>query len=162
MEFKRLSAGVLSLSATGLVGIAMFEGYSGSAYVDQVGVQTIGFGTTRTADGQAVKPGSTTTPNRALVMLSSDAGSAQARIRSCVGDVPMYQHEWDAYVSLAYNIGPGAFCGSTLVARLKQLPPDYAGACGQILRWNRAAGVVLPGLKKRREAEFALCMGGAP
>ena len=50
---------------------------------------------------------------------------------------------------------------STLVRLLKQAPHDYLGACKQILRWNMAGGRVLPGLVKRREAEYRMCMGDA-
>jgi lysozyme len=72
--------------------------------------------------------------------------------------VPLYQHEYDAYLSLSYNIGPTAFCKSTLVRKLNQ--QDYSGACAQILRWNRAGGEVVRGLSIRREAEYKQCLGG--
>jgi len=65
----------------------------------------------------------------------------------------------DAYVSLAYNIGYAGFCKSTIVKRLKQRPPDYTGACEAILLWNKAGGKVMPGLVKRREAEYQQCRG---
>ena len=62
--------------------------------------------------------------------------------------------------ALAYNIGPGAFCGSTLVKRLNA--EDYPGACREILRWNRAGGRVVQGLVNRREAEYRQCIGAQP
>jgi lysozyme len=146
----------------GLAGIAVHEGYRPRAYDDGVGVQTVGFGTTTRADGSPVKPGDTTTPERAVVRLAVDADAIQQRMRACIGEVPLYPHEWDAYVSLAYNIGPGAFCGSTLVKKLKTMPPDYAGACDQLLRWTKAGGRELPGLVRRRQAEHRLCRDGVP
>jgi lysozyme len=156
----RLSIALLSLSAAGLAGIALHEGYRSRAYDDGVGVQTMGFGTTRHPDGRPVAPGDWVTPERALIMLAHDAARIEREIKMCIGDVPLHPHEWDAYVSLAYNIGPAAFCRSTLVKKLKADPPDYAGACAEILRWNKAGGGVLPGLVKRREAEYRRCMGG--
>lgn len=152
MAVKRTSIAGLSLSAAALVGIAMHEGYRPAAYDDGVGVQTIGFGTTA-----GVKPGDKITVERALVRLLEDAEKHQRELRACIGDVPMYQHEWDAYVSWSYNVGTGAACKSSLVRKLKA--GYYAGACTELLRWDRAGGRVLPGLTKRRQAEYQQCMG---
>lgn len=147
---RRVAA--LSLSAAALVGIALHEGYRGTSYDDGVGIQTIGFGTTA-----GVKPGDKITPERALVRLLDDANRMQQELRACIGEVPMYQHEWDAVVSWTYNVGTGAACKSTLVKKLKS--QDYPGMCRELLRWNQAGGRVLPGLVKRRQAEYQLCMG---
>lgn len=147
----RITVAALAVSAVCLAGIATHEGYRGEAYKDAVGVPTIGFG--ETAD---VKMGDKTTPERALVRLLSSTEKHADAIRQCI-KVPLYQHEFDAYVSLAYNIGTGAFCKSTLVKKLNA--KDYTGACEEIRRWNRAGGKVLPGLTKRRETEYRMCMG---
>lgn len=63
-----------------------------------------------------------------------------------------------AWLSLAYNIGAGGFCKSS-VARLANAG-DLLGACDAISKFNRAAGVVFPGLTKRRERERVLCLEG--
>jgi lysozyme len=159
---QRLLPSLLVVSAVALGSIALHEGYRERAYDDGVGVQTYGFGTTRRPDGAPVRPGDTITPERAVQRLSQDADRIGREIADCIGDVPLYQHEFDAYVSLAYNIGPGAFCRSTLLKKLKQQPPDYAGACREILRWRYAGGRELPGLVRRREAEYRRCMGEIP
>lgn len=156
----RLLPSVLTVSAIAVAGIALHEGYSSRAYDDGVGVQTVGFGSTAHPDGRPVKPGDTVAPERAVVMLARDADRFGREIARCIGDVPLAQHEFDAYVSLAYNIGSPAFCRSTIVRRLKQTPPDYAGACAAIKLWTKAGGRELPGLVKRREAEYRQCMGG--
>ena len=143
----------LAVSAAALVGIATHEGYRGEAYKDAVGVTTIGYGETA-----GVKMGDKTTPERALVQLLTSTEKHADAIRQCI-HVPLYQHEFDAYISLAYNIGTGAFCRSTLVKKLNA--KDYAGACEEIRRWNKAGGKVLPGLVKRREAEYKMCKGEA-
>ena len=152
----------LALSLAGGIGVMLYEGYRENAYDDGVGVQTVGFGSTTHVDGSPVKRGDKMPVERALVRLSQDVARFETEMRACLGPVPLYQHEWDAYVSLTYNIGGGAFCRSTLVKRLKQTPPDYAGACAEILKWNRAGGQVLPGLTKRRKDEFKLCTEGRP
>ncbi|WP_430233969.1 lysozyme [Nitrosomonas communis] len=144
---------IIGLSAAAIVMIASFEGYRGNSYDDGVGVQTIGFGTTAN-----VKPGDKMDPVRALGLLYRDANEITEQVAQCVGDVPVHQHEADAFISLSYNIGPTAFCRSTLVKKLKQSPPDYLGACNEILRWDKAGGRVLPGLTKRRQQEYQLCM----
>ncbi|GAB4209906.1 MAG: hypothetical protein Fur0019_17260 [Tibeticola sp.] len=157
----RTAAILSSVSAAAIVGIAGWESYRARAYDDGVGVQTIGWGTTRREDGSPVQRGDTTTPDRALIALNREAQRTAREIAACIGTVPLAQHEFDAYVSLAYNIGPAAFCRSTIVKRLRQTPPDYEGACAAVKMWNQAGGRVLPGLVKRREAEYRLCMWGA-
>lgn len=163
---------MLALSAFGLTGIAVHEGYRGTAYNDGAGVQTVGYGTTTKEDGRPVKPGDTITPERALVRLADHVTKTEQAMRACIGPVPLYPYEWDAYVSLAYNIGEAAFCRSTLVRRLQDtLTPAlshgereqaYAAACAEILRWNRAGGRVMSGLTTRRQAEYKQCLGVTP
>ncbi len=148
---NRVQLAALSLSATALVGIAAHEGYVERAYQDIVGVWTVGFGTT-----EGVKPGQTLDPVRALQRALTDAQKFEGALKECV-HVPLHQHEYDSLVALSYNIGPRAFCSSTLVRKLNA--GDYPGACKEILRWNRAGGKVVRGLVNRREQEYRLCMG---
>lgn len=147
----RMGIGALGISGALLVSIAVNEGYRGEAYKDAVGVPTVGYGETK---GVTMK--SKTTPDRALVQLLSSANRHADDIRQCI-NVPLYQHEFDAYVSLAYNIGAGNFCRSTLVKKLNA--KDYAGACAAIDDWVYAGGKKLPGLVKRRSRERAMCEG---
>ena len=142
----------LALSAAGFVGIAGYEGYTDRAVIPIPGdVPTIGFGTTG-----GVKLGDKTTPPVALRRALQDITKFEGAVKQCV-TVPLHQWEYDAYLSLAYNIGSGAFCSSTLVHRLNQ--GRYEEACRQILRWNRAGGRVVRGLVNRREAEYLTCVG---
>lgn len=153
---------LLALSAAGLVGIAVDEGYTTRAIPDPVKgtrVPTIGFGTTH-----GVKMGDTTTPVKALVRKLADVQQFEGALKTCV-TAPLHQHEYDAYVNLAYNIGPNAFCKSTLVKKLNTL--DYAGACDAILMWKRVGGTdcsepgnrTCPGLWARRLRLHAQCLG---
>lgn len=149
---RRLVVGALSLSAAGLVGIAGYEGYSDEAYIPITGdVPTIGYGSTTD-----VQKGDTITPPKALERLMRDVGVAESAIGRCV-KVPLYQHEYDAFASFAYNIGSEAFCSSTLVKKLNS--GDHEGACQELKRWVYVDGRRVQGLVNRREAEFRLCMG---
>ena len=149
-DTRKIRLGIASLvvSAAALVGIATHEGYRGEAYRDAVGVPTIGFGETA-----GVKMGDKTTPGRSLVQLLGSTNRHADAIRKCIA-VPLYQHEFDAYVSLSYNIGPGAFCQSTLVKKLNA--GDYAGACEEIKRWNRAGGESAAGTDETAGAGISL------
>src|SRR5690606_2436890 len=63
----------------------------------------------------------------------------------------MAQHELDAMVDLAYNIGVAAFQASTLVRKFNA--GDTAGAADEFLRWDKSGGRVLLGLRRRRAAD---------
>jgi lysozyme len=150
---RKAIAGIV-LSASALVGIALHEGYSDRAYTPVPGdVPTIGFGTTG-----GVKPGDTITPPKALVRALTDIQKFEGAVKKCV-TVPLAQNEYDAYIALSYNIGSGAFCGSTLVRKLNA--GDYDGACKQILVWDKFKGKPLRGLTIRRQEEYKQCMGGS-
>jgi lysozyme len=143
----------LSLSASALVSIAMHEGFKSEAYIPVKGdVATIGFGTTSN-----VKLGDKVSVERALVTLLDDTNKFELAVKNCV-KVPLHHYEYSAYVSLTYNIGSGAFCKSTLVRKLNTY--DYEGACKEILRWDKFKGSVLPGLTKRRQQEYRMCVNG--
>lgn len=158
---NRILIASLTLSAAGLVGIVAQEGYSDKAIIPVKGdVPTIGFGTTG-----GVRIGDTTTPPKALARALQDVQKYEGAIKQCV-TVPLYQYEYDAYASLAYNIGSTAFCHSSLVRKLNDA--DYAGACDEILRWTRYKGKncaapenarLCGGLAKRRQEEYKKCIG---
>lgn len=150
---NRTQVASLALSAVALVGIVAHEGYSDRAYIPVPGdVPTIGFGTTG-----GVKMGDRTNPTQALQRALSDINKFEGALKRCV-TVPLHQHEYDAFISLSYNIGSRAFCNSTLVRKLNA--QDYDGACREILRWDKFKGTSLTGLTKRRNDEFKTCTGG--
>ena len=146
----RRAVAALTLSATGLVSLLQSEGYTSRAVIPIKGdVPTIGFGTTA-----GVKMGDTITPQVAVSRALSDVSKFEGALKRCV-KVPLTQGEYDAYLSLSYNIGSGAFCGSTLVRKLNA--SDYAGACEQVLVWDKAGGRRVQGLTARRHREYAQC-----
>jgi len=150
---QRVVAGLLALSAAGLITIARHEGYRDTAYIPVPGDRpTLGFGAANN-----IEPGERTDPVRALVRLGQDVTDTERGLRACIGDIPLYQHEWDAFVSWAVNVGVGAACGSSLVRRLHAL--EYEAACRELLRWDHFRGEPLRGLTLRRRAEYKQCMG---
>lgn len=152
MSNPRIIVAALSLSAVAFGGLVSYEGYSSDAIIPIPGdVPTLGFGTT---DG--VKMGDKITPSKAVARALQDVAKFEGAVKQCV-KVPLHQREYDAFISLSYNIGPTAFCGSTLVRKLNA--GDYEGACREILRWDRAQGRVVRGLTLRRQAEHKTCMG---
>ncbi|MFX5276963.1 lysozyme [Acinetobacter baumannii] len=140
-------------SNAGLNLIKGFEGKRLNAYDDGVGVWTIGFGTIKYPNGVRVKKGDTCTEQQAETYLKNDLTKFEVAINKLV-KVPLTQNQFDALVSLTYNIGSGAFKNSTLLKKLNK--GDYQGAADQFLVWNKAGGKVMKGLVRRREAERAL------
>jgi lysozyme len=148
---QRAAAASLVASASVLVGVAVHEGYSSTAYRDTAGVATVGFGQ---ADG--VKMGDKTDPVRALKTLEDSLDAHAKGMVECI-HVPVSQGEYDAYLDFTYNVGVSAFCHSTLNKKLNS--GDYVGACLELVKWDQAGGRVLPGLVKRRQEEYLQCSG---
>lgn len=144
---------VMQMSATGINLICSFEGLKLKAYDDGVGVWTIGFGTTIYPNGIKVKKGDTCTEAQAKVYMAHDLKKFESAVNSAV-TVPINQNQFDALVSLAYNIGTGAFKESTLLKKLNEA--DYKGAAAQFAVWNKGGGKVMQGLVNRRAVERKL------
>lgn len=145
-------------SEAGIRLIKKYEGYRGRPYLCPAGKPTIGYGATFYPDG---RPVSMTDPaiseaeaSRILVDMLGEFEAAVDRLVT----VPITQHEFDALVSFAYNVGTEALAGSTLLRKLNA--GDKAGAADQFLRWDKSAGKTLAGLTRRRQEERALFLGG--
>ncbi|CAB4141207.1 COG3772 Phage-related lysozyme (muraminidase) [uncultured Caudovirales phage] len=132
--------------------IKKYEGYSANAYVCPAGVATIGFGTTK-IQGKPVQMGMKITTDEANAFLEEDLFVFEEAVNSLV-KVDITQNEFDALVSFTYNVGIGAFKGSTLLKMLNQ--NKKSDAAEQFLRWNKANKKELPGLTRRRTAEREL------
>ena len=138
----------LSISPAGIALIQAHEGLRLTAYRDAGVVWTIGYGSTG-----GVRRGMTITRDQAVLRLYHDVDDAEATVNNRV-TVPLSQSQFDALVSLVFNIGGGAFRKSTLLQKLNA--GDYAGASNEFMRWIKAKGRVLGGLVTRRAAERAL------
>jgi lysozyme len=148
----------MSLRTTrlGLSLVKEFEGLRLSAYKCPAGVWTIGYGHTTAAGGPAVKPGMKITKAQAEKILADDIDRFEDQVERILGakGQKLTAHQFDALVSLAFNIGLGAFGKSTLVRKIKS--GDLAAVPSQIMRWNKVKGKELSGLTRRRRAECAL------
>lgn len=136
----------MNYSQSGLQQTEQFESCELTAYQDVGGVWTIGYGHT----GPDVYSGLVITLLQATQLLLNDVQSAV----NCVNQlttVQLTQGEFDALVDFTFNCGCGAFAGSTMLQLLNQ--GDYLGAAAQLDLWDHAAGQVVAGLLRRRQAE---------
>jgi len=140
----------MKTSVAGRAAISRREGNKFKAYKDSVGIWTIGVGHTSVAGSPRVEPGMTITAVESDEILSRDLAKFERAVDDAV-KVELTQNQFDALVSLAFNIGGGAFAKSSVVKRLNQ--GDINGAANAFLFWNKAGGKVLPGLTNRRKQE---------
>lgn len=147
---------------TGQAGIDLikrFEGFSGKPYRCPADIPTIGYGSTRYADGREVSMSDPPiTEAQAVQLLADTLGRYEKGVTGLV-TVPLTQSQFDALVSFAYNLGVGNLGNSTLLKKLNNR--DYAGAANEFSRWVRGGGKILPGLVARREAERKLFLEAA-
>lgn len=134
--------------------VKKWEGFVGHTYKDAVGVFTIGYGTTAEAGvGIIPVPGMTITERQATVYLMRGLEKFADQIRPAI-TAPINDNEFSAFLSLAYNIGPGAFRKSTALKRFNA--GDRLGAAEALTWFDKAGGRTLKGLQKRRQEEKAL------
>src|ERR1700747_1130752 len=114
----------------GLALTQQFEGCRLTAYQDQVGVWTIGYGHT----GAGVVSGLTISQDQAAALLMSDVAAVCAYVHPAV-TVALQQNECDALVDVVFTLGRGAFAGSTLLRELNA--GNFAAAAAQFERWDR-------------------------
>ena len=147
-----IGAGALALAAPF---IAKWEGKSNDPYRDLIGKLTVCYGDTR-----GVKPGQRQTDAQCTDRLYRQIADHAAPVVACVPQLGGKGREPQlaASVSLAYNIGTGAFCKSTAARRFRA--GDWRGGCDAFLLWNKAGGRVVQGLVNRRRDERALCLTG--
>tara|TARA_B110000211_G_scaffold84129_1_gene98526 strand:- start:15658 stop:16101 length:444 start_codon:yes stop_codon:yes gene_type:complete len=131
--------------------IKKFEGCKLEAYQCAAGVWTIGYGHTK-----EVSEGDVISQFEAEDLLTYDLQEFEGYVLDYVS-VPMKQNEFDALVSWTFNLGSGNLRSSTLLKKLND--HKYKEVPTEIRRWNKAAGKVLDGLVRRREAESLLFQG---
>ncbi len=140
------------LTSAAVAMIKRFETLRLDAYLDPVGVPTIGYGHTR-----GVRLGMSITPSQAEQLLRQDLNEAQADVLRNV-KVPLNENEYGALVSLVFNIGGSAFARSRCLALLNR--EDRTGAAQEFRRFVkghvRGRPVTLRGLQLRRQAEQEL------
>ena len=152
MKHKTRIVGGVAATAIALVGA--FEGLRLAAYRDPIGIPTICYGSTK-----GVKIGDKATKAECDALLVDELIEHEQGMRRCLREPDkLTDGQYIAFLSLTYNIGVGAFCKSTAAKLINA--GDMAGACAQISRWDKAAGIRLPGLVKRRAEERRICERG--
>lgn len=142
---------MMKISDAGIALIKSFEGLRLEAYPDPAtggDPWTIGYGHT----GE-VTPGMVITESEAEELLRQDIVQFEMCVNGAL-QVPVTQGQFDALVSFAFNLGCGNLRRSTLLRKLNA--GDVTGAAAEFAVWNRAAGRVMAGLTRRREAEREL------
>lgn len=117
-------------------------------------VPTIGWGST----GPDIRLGMTWTQAQADARFAADLAKFGAKVSELLHGRTS-QSQFDAMVSLAYNIGVKAFAGSTVLR--KHNAGDYDGAAAAFLMWSKQNGKTLNGLLRRRKAESEMYTGTA-
>jgi lysozyme len=142
----------MTCSPAGINLIKQFESLRLDAYLCPAGVWTIGWGHT-----EGVRGGTRITEELAEEFLRHDVATVEQGLAAVI-HTPLTQGQYDALVSLCFNLCGGArrlpSIAPQLVAKLAQ--GDYAGAADELLDIDRANGKVLPGLVRRRAAERTL------
>lgn len=144
----------MRISEKGLAMIEKFEGCLLKASNKLDGVWTIGYGQTGRYYGKRVRRGMTTTKAEAHAWLRDHSIKTYEDAVTQAVKVPLNQHQFDALVSFAYNVGVGALKQSTALRKLNA--GDYAGAADALTMWTKCNGKVLAGLVRRRKEERAL------
>ena len=149
----------LQISQDGIDLIKQFEGVENCVYKDVAGLDTIGVGHLITAEEKAEGKfaNGCATQEEIDKLLLQDLDSIQKSVRGCIKQ-PLTQEQYNALVSMAFNVGPSAFCSSTLVKKINIA--DYKAVPNEMMRWTKArvSGVLTPvqGLVNRRVAEAQL------
>ncbi|MCD1608623.1 lysozyme [Stutzerimonas kunmingensis] len=149
---KLIAAGAGAALSIAAVVVSHFEGLEKAAYKDPIGIPTICYGHTATAELGQVK-----TEAECDGLLKEDLQVALDAVDKYV-KVEMPAQRRAAFVSFVYNVGAGNFARSTMLRKLNA--GDSRGACAELDKWVYAGGRVLPGLVKRRAEERALCEVG--
>jgi GH24 family phage-related lysozyme (muramidase) len=142
----------MNLDNAGLTLLKQFEGCRLDAYQDTAGIWTIGYGHTA-----GVVEGMTISQSEAGAFLLADTEHASNTVMALVGDSHWNFNQFDAMVSLAFNIGSRAFRSSTVLRQHRA--GNYPAAADAFLMWDKdhqdGQLVVVPGLLKRRQIERA-------
>lgn len=138
--------------------IKYFEGFRAKPYYCSAGVPTIGYGTTTYPTGEKVK----ITDKAINGLIASEIlkwhiiEKVHKPLMKLIDRDKLNQNQYDSLVSFCYNVGIGAFKGSTLRKVILEDPNNFDAIEVQFMRWNKAGGKVIDGLISRRKKEFLL------
>jgi lysozyme len=142
----------MRISDAGVDTLRNREGCELEAYVDSVGVWTIGVGHTAAAGPPEPKPGLCITQDQADALFDRDLNSYESTVNEVIVK-RMTQNQYDAFVSICFNIGQSGFAGSTFAERFNL--GDALGCAEAILWWNDPPEII-----ERRQGEYVQFLGG--
>jgi lysozyme len=146
----------MNISKTGIQLLKDFEGLRLNAYKCSAGVPTIGYGSCFYPDKSNVKMGDVLRDKEeAEVLLINTLKDYDIYVSKYTKSVKLTQHQFDALVCFAFNVGLGNLSKSTLLKKVLANPNDETIPL-EFAKWNRGGGVVLQGLVKRRKKEGEL------
>lgn len=150
----KVGAGIVGILLLAVPAVAQLEGLWLVAKPDALayGIPTVCYGET-----EGVKVGDKYTKEQCQQKLAEKLPRYLSEINRCI-KVPVSDRTRAAYLSLAYNIGSGAFCRSTALKRLNA-GQDVA-SCNAMMMWTRAGGKFVKGLENRRKVEVSMCLEG--
>lgn len=124
------------------------EGVRDTVYRDVAGFPTVGCGhLVAPADG--LKVGDRVSYDRILDFLEQDLDEAQAAVGEIVGDLPLFQHEYDALVDLVYNVGRGALSLDKSPRLMEAIAAHDYATMAEELEYHYAGGKLARGLVNR-------------
>ena len=144
----------MELSDRGVKLIKQFEGFSAKPYLDQALVPTIGYGTTHYHHRAVTLSDQDISEKTATYLLRTQVDETYGKAVNHYVQVPLTQNQFDALVSFTYNLGVGAFRGSTLLRDINS--GKIHEAYKEFHKWTHANGKIVKGLVVRRRKESEL------
>jgi lysozyme len=145
----------MKLNNVGYLLICKFEGLSLIPYLCSAKVPTIGYGNTYYPNGKKVTmQDKAITKPEAFEMFKFIADKFALKVNELI-KLKVNQNQFNACVSLSYNIGLNSFAKSTLLKKVNFNPDDLT-IKNEFLKWNKAGGKEIKGLTTRREIESQL------
>ena len=142
------------INERGIEIVKSFEGLALRPYVCAGGVNSVGYGATRSSTGGPIdldmEP---ITEAEAEALLLRDLESSQGWVSRLI-KTALTENQYSALTSFTFNVGAGALQRSTL--RMKLNREEYQVAADEFPKWRIAGGRILAGLVRRRAAEKAL------
>ncbi|EPE9900512.1 lysozyme [Flavobacterium psychrophilum] len=143
----------MKLDENGYSLIMAFEGLRLKPYYDIAGIATIGYGNTFYPNGQSVKINDKPITIEKAVEIFKNVSDKFAVIVDHFIKVPVNQNQFNALVSLCYNIGTTNFKNSTILKKIN-IQADNKTIGKEFIRWSYALGYYSNGLNARRKKEF--------
>lgn len=140
----------MKTNPAGVALIKRFEGLRLTPYRCPAGVLTVGYGHT----GEDVQDGESITEDEADRLLEKDLERFEVGISHSLGGAATTDNQFAAMVSLAFNIGLGAFKTSSVLRFHRDGKPQSAAQ--SFILWNKVDHKTVAGLTRRRQAELAL------